>query len=141
MLFLMALALCCSCGSNAKVSSTPTDDTISIGYGSVDKDDNNSAVSKVKTNRKTVETYTNMYDYLAGKVPGVNVYNDRIIIRGIGTNSGNTDPLILVDGVRVDDISSLDPNLVDSVEVLKDGSASIYGAESANGVIMITLKK
>jgi TonB-dependent Receptor Plug Domain. len=79
-----------------------------------------------------------MYDYLRGRVPGVQVTADnRIIIRGIGTNSGNTDPLILVDGVEVTDLSTIDPAYVKSVDVIKDGSSAIYGMQGGNGVIII----
>ena len=79
-----------------------------------------------------------MYDYLRGRVPGVQVTSDnRIIIRGIGTNSNNTDPLILVDGVEVTDLSNIDPAFVKSVDVIKDGSSAIYGMQGANGVVII----
>ncbi len=64
----------------------------------------------------------------------------QIYIRGIGTISDVTQPLFIVDGVEMQDISYLLPSDVSSVEVIKDGSASIYGAQSANGVIMITTK-
>ena len=71
-------------------------------------------------------------------MPGVQVTPDnRIIIRGIGTNSDNFDPLILVDGVEVTDLSGLDPAFVKSVDVIKDGSSAIYGMQGANGVIII----
>ena len=63
--------------------------------------------------------------------------DNKIIIRGIGTNSSATDPLILVDGVEVTDLSSIDPMNVKSVDVIKDGSAAIYGMQGANGVIII----
>ena len=79
-----------------------------------------------------------MYDYLRGRVPGVQVTPDnRIIIRGLGTNSDNFDPLILVDGVEVTDLSGIDPAFVKSVDVIKDGSSAIYGMQGANGVIII----
>jgi TonB-dependent SusC/RagA subfamily outer membrane receptor len=79
-----------------------------------------------------------MYDYLRGRVPGVMVTSDkRIFIRGIGTNSDATDPLILVDGVQVTDLSSLNPADVKSVDVIKDGTSAIYGMQGANGVIII----
>ena len=63
--------------------------------------------------------------------------DNRIIIRGIGTNSNNTDPLILVDGVEVTDLSGINPADVQSVDVIKDGSSAIYGMQGANGVIII----
>ena len=109
-----------------------------VGYGVQDKDKVTSAVSKVKVRKTETQTYSNMYDYLRGRVPGVQVTSDnRIIIRGLGTNSDSYDPLILVDGVQMNDLSSIDPQSVTSVDVIKDGSSAIYGMQGANGVIII----
>lgn len=139
------VATCCSCGSarNA-VPANEEDRAIDVGYGVVDKDKNTYSVSKVKPGKKEVVTYSNIFDYIRGKVPGVMVMGeDRIVIRGIGTNSGNTDPLFILDGVPVpiSTVSSIDPNIVDNIEVLKDGSASIYGVQGANGVVIINTKR
>ncbi|MBR5257128.1 MAG: TonB-dependent receptor plug domain-containing protein [Bacteroidales bacterium] len=134
--FLFALTACLvGCGTSKYVRE---DDGIDIGYGVQDKDHVTTAVSNVKVKKNEAQTYSNMYDYLRGRVPGVQVTSDnRIIIRGIGTNSGNTDPLILVDGVEMTDLSSIDPMFVKSVDVIKDGSSAIYGMQGANGVIII----
>ena len=79
--------------------------------------------------------------YLEGKVPGVQVTADKkIIIRGLGTFNGNSDPLILVDGVETPDLSGIDPKEVKSVDVLKGESAAIYGIRGSGGVIVIKLK-
>jgi len=64
----------------------------------------------------------------------------RIIIRGIGSINSSNDPLILVDGSEITDLSTINPNDVKSVDVLKDASSSIYGVRGANGVILITTK-
>ena len=134
-------ALCCSCGTMNKSSYLREDEMVTVGYGSINTDENNFAVSKVKPDKKATMTYSNMYDYLRGRVPGVIVTgNNSIIIRGIGSN-GETSPLILVDGVEVTDLSHLDPHFVSSVEVLKDASSSMYGMRGANGVILITTIK
>ena len=107
-------------------------------YGVQDPDHVTTSVSNLKVKKNEAQTYSNIYDYLRGRVPGVQVTSDnRIIIRGVGTNSGNTDPLILVDGVETTDISTLDPIYVKSVDVIKDGSSAIYGMQGANGVIII----
>ena len=55
----------------------------------------------------------------------------------VACNSNNTDPLILVDGVEVTDLSNIDPAFVKSVDVIKDGSSAIYGMQGANGVVII----
>lgn len=141
-IILSAVALVlCSCGASRHVKYDKNDDPVNVGYGSVTKDDNNYSVSKLKVDKRQAMTYTDMYEYLRGRVPGVIVTSDNsIIIRGLSSNN-QTEPLILVDGVETEDLSSVDPNLVNSVEVLKDGAASIYGVRGANGVILITLEK
>jgi TonB-dependent SusC/RagA subfamily outer membrane receptor len=138
-LFLIA-ALLTACGTSAHVSREG--ETVNIGYGTQDRKDVTSAVSNVRVRRTDAQTYTSIYDYLRGRVPGVMVTSDnRIIIRGVGTNSGNTDPLILVDGVQMKDISGINPADVESVDVIKDGSSSIYGMQGANGVVIITTRR
>ena len=90
-------------------------------------------------------SYSNMGEYLMGRVPGLTVYQDgdsyKYVIRGVSTLYGSSDPLFLVDGVETDNIDHINPRDVRSVEVLKDGSASIYGTRGANGVILITTKR
>ena len=135
--FLFALiAFAAGCGTPAQV--VREDDVVDIGYGVQDKDKVTTAVSNVKVKKKESQTYSDMYDYLRGRVAGVMVTSDkRIIIRGIGTNSEATDPLILVDGVEVTDLSGINPADVKSVDVIKDGSSAIYGMRGANGVVII----
>jgi TonB-dependent SusC/RagA subfamily outer membrane receptor len=136
LVFLFALAACLvGCGPSRYVREN---DSVDIGYGTQDRDHLSTSVSNVKVKKNEAQTYSNMYDYLRGRVPGVQVTSDnRIIIRGIGTNSNNTDPLILVDGVEVTDLSNIDPAFVKSVDVIKDGSSAIYGMQGANGVVII----
>ena len=136
LVFLFALAACLvGCGPSRYVREN---DSVDIGYGTQDRDHLSTSVSNVKVKKNEAQTYSNMYDYLRGRVPGVQVTSDnRIIIRGIGTNSNHTDPLILVDGVEVTDLSNIDPAFVKSVDVIKDGSSAIYGMQGANGVVII----
>lgn len=130
-------ALLAGCGTSSRVVEA-AEDMVDIGYGTQSRSQTTTAVSSVKVKKHEAQTYANMYDYLRGRVPGVQVTSDnRIIIRGIGTNSGQTDPLILVDGVEVTDLSGVNPLYVKSVDVIKDGSSSIYGMQGANGVILI----
>lgn len=120
-------------------------DSVNVGYGYQKKNKMNSSVSRINGPKKTPVSYTTIADYIQGKVAGVMVQksgdNVRYVIRGIGTNSDHTDPLLMIDGVEVDSFNSILPEQVESVEVIKDGSASIYGMRGANGVIMITTKK
>lgn len=119
-------------------------DSVNVGFGYTRKRDLTSSVSRLRTSPRSVETYSNIADYIQGRVPGVMVRREgdscRYIIRGVGTNSDATDPLLMVDGVEVANFDSILPSQVESVEVIKDGSASIYGMRGANGVIMITTK-
>lgn len=119
---------------------------VDLGYGKVKKKDLNMSVSKLNVDDKSVGSYTDMGSYLMGRVPGLTVTKTgngyRYSIRSSDTIYGNTEPLFVVDGITVDDISYLNPNDVDHVEVLKDAaSASIYGTQGGNGVILITTKK
>ncbi len=90
--------------------------------------------------------YNTVFDLLRGE-PGVvvgtggdNGTMPRIVIRGIGTNSDQTQPLFVVDGIITDNVTYLRPEDVYSVEVLKDGTSSIYGMQGQNGVIIFRTK-
>ncbi len=120
-------------------------DSINVGYGYVRKNSMTTSVSRVPVKDNEVNVYNDMGEFLRGRVPGLTVIKSgesyRYIIRGLGTINSSTDPLFVVDGSVVSDISFLNPRDVSSVEVLKDASASIYGSRGANGVILITTKK
>ena len=138
--FALAALLLAGCGSTGVVSNSRN--SVNVGYGTVDDDQLTTAVSSLKVDKKQSQTYSTIYDYLRGRVPGVQgTSENRIIIRGIGTNSDHTDPLILVDDVEMSDISTINPADVESVDVIKDGSSAIYGMQGANGVILIKLRK
>jgi len=122
-------------------------EVIVIGYGTQTKKEITGAVSVVSS--ETIETLkpTRIEQALQGQVAGVNIVSNSgspgasssIFIRGISTN-GDTRPLILVDGTVVEDLSVINPNDIESVNVLKDATAGIYGVRAANGVILITTK-
>ncbi len=95
----------------------------------------------LRTNEKSVVAYTDIYEYLRGKVPGLVVEGTNVYIRGIGTFNSSTAPMFIVDGVNVQSIAHISPQEVESVEVIKDASASAYGFRAANGVIKITTIK
>jgi len=85
--------------------------------------------------------YSDMYEYLRGRIAGVEVLgNNSIRIRGVRSLNSSNDPLIIVDGIEHPDLDDVDPMQVETVEVLKDGSTALYGVKGANGVIIITLK-
>ena len=138
---LLALAaLLTGCGTPRQLSKEERE--VNIGYGTIDKSELTTSVSGFKSDPKTAATYADMYEYLRGRVAGVSVTSDnKIIIRGISTINSSSDPLSLVDGVEITDLSTINPADVSSVDVIKDGSASIYGMRGANGVILITTRK
>ncbi len=121
------------------------EDSVDVGYGYVKKKNLTSSVSKVSMDQVQVGSYTNIGEYLAGRVPGLVVQKTgsgyKYTIRGATSIYASTDPLFIVDGMEVMDIDYLNPCDVKSVEVLKDSSASIYGTRGACGVIIITTHK
>ena len=128
--------------------STSLNEVVVIGYGTVKKSDLSGSVGSIKSDDITKITSINPVQSLQGNVTGVQVTstsgtpgeNPAVRIRGVGT-FGNSNPIYVVDGVIVDDISFLNSNDITSMEVLKDASASaIYGSRGANGVIMVTTK-
>ncbi|RKD88189.1 TonB-linked SusC/RagA family outer membrane protein [Mangrovibacterium diazotrophicum] len=125
------------------------EEVVAIGYGVQRKSDLTGAISQVKANDMENRTITSPQQALQGKTAGVQVIQTSgapgasatVRVRGFSSNSAS-DPLYIVDGLRVSDISGIDPSNIESMEVLKDAaSAAIYGAEAGNGVILITTKK
>ncbi|UMB52574.1 TonB-dependent receptor [Lutibacter sp. A64] len=130
-------------------STEQLDEVVLIGYGSVKKKDLTSAISTVKGEELSKRVVSNIQDALAGQLPGVQVSSSggkpgassSITIRGISTLGDNT-PLYVVDDVPLDDINFLSPQDIESVQVLKDASASaIFGSRASNGVIIIRTKQ
>ena len=124
------------------------EETVVVGYGVQKKSSLTGSVSQVKSQDLEARTITTASQALQGKTSGVQVLtgsarpgaSPSIRIRGIGSN-GSSDPLVVVDG-RIGSLAGIDPNDIESMEVLKDGaSAAIYGAEAGNGVILVTTKK
>ena len=115
-----------------------------MGYGRVKRRNLTTSVSKVAIQDDVIGSYSNIGEYLMGRVPGLQVTKVgseyKYTIRGINSINSPTDPLFLVNGVETVDINYLNPRDIQSVEVLKDASASIYGTRGACGVILITTK-
>ncbi len=139
------LALMLSCGSSHNIA-TDDEGTVDIGYGSVKKKYNTTAATQLNVDNDVISRYHDIFDYIAANVPGVMIVRNgnempRIIIRGIKTILGNTDPLIYVDGVETSDISMIDIAHVAHVSVLKGAECATYGARGANGVILIKTRR
>ncbi len=124
------------------------DDVVVIGYGVQKKSDLTGSVASLRGDELKKQSTTDAAAALQGKVSGVHVITDgapgsgaSIRVRGTSSNSGNISPLLIVDGLQVSSIQYLDPQMIESIEVLKDAaSAAIYGAEAGNGVVLITTK-
>lgn len=95
-----------------------------------------------KNNRNTINAdhYLTIYEMIQGEIGGVTVSGSTIRIRGVGSLTGSTTPLFIVNGMPVSSLDHVSPSEVKSISVLKDSSAAIYGIRGANGVIVITLK-
>ena len=125
------------------------EEVVAIGYGTMRKSDLTGAISKVESEDLVNRSITRPEQALQGKTAGVQVIQTSgapgsgpaIRVRGFSSNV-STPPLYIVDGLRTNDIGLIDPNNIESMEILKDAaSAAIYGAEAGNGVIIITTKK
>lgn len=112
---------------------------IDIGYGTAKRKNLTTDVGYIDAQDQAYASYTNIYDLIRGKVPGVQVTGNKITIRGISSINSGTDPLFVVDGIVVNAIDNISPRQVKSITVLKGADAAIYGTRGANGVIMIKM--
>ena len=127
------------------------DEVVVVGYGTMKKSDVTGSISTAKGDDLVKNQSFSALDNLRGKVSGVNIfsnssqpgaYSNRVVIRGIATINSSSNPLYVVDGGVMEKFDLVDPNDIESMEVLKDASAAaIYGARGANGVIMVTTKR
>lgn len=142
-----------------KDDSEMLDDVVVIGYGSVKKNDATGSVTAIKPDELSKGITTNAQDMLAGKVAGMSVISNdgtpgggsQIRIRGGSSLNASNDPLIVIDGLAIDNngikgmsngLSMVNPEDIETFTVLKDASATaIYGSRASNGVIIITTKK
>lgn len=123
-------------------------EVVVIGYGQQKKSLVTGAISSVKADQLTTVSSTRIEQALQGRTAGVQIIPQsgqpgaglHVRIRGTGSNR-NSAPLYIIDGVRAGGMESIDPSEIESIEILKDAaSAAIYGAEGANGVVIITTK-
>ncbi|MDY0359018.1 MAG: TonB-dependent receptor plug domain-containing protein, partial [Bacteroidales bacterium] len=127
------------------------EETIVIGYGTMDKKELTSAIAHVSSKDFLSSSSMDPAMLIQGKVSGVSVVNTgaadpnnnaSIQIRGISSRAAGLGPLIVIDGVPGGNMSNLNQNDIESINILKDGAASaIYGTRGSNGVVLITTKK
>ncbi|MCR4583278.1 MAG: TonB-dependent receptor [Prevotella sp.] len=138
---------------------TVLENVVVIGYGRAKKNDLTGSVTAIKPDEMSKGITTNVQDMLSGKIAGVNITDgggtpggsSTIRIRGGSSLSANNDPLIIIDGLAIDNngvqglsngLSMVNPEDIETLTVLKDASATaIYGSRASNGVIIITTKK
>lgn len=135
---------------NLSAQSTNLDEVVVVGYGTQKKTTVSGSVSQIKGDKLLEAPAMNVTNMLAGRLPGVTTlqqsgrpgFDDATIrIRGVSTTSGNSAPVIIVDGVQRG-FANLDPNEIESVSLLKDAAAAAtYGVQGASGVILVTTKK
>jgi TonB-linked SusC/RagA family outer membrane protein len=127
------------------------EEVVVVGYGTMRKSDVTGSIGVAKGEELTKNQNFSALDNLRGKVSGVNIfsnssqpgaYANRVVIRGLATINASSNPLYVVDGVVMENFELVNPNDIESMEVLKDASAAaIYGARGANGVILVTTKR
>jgi TonB-linked SusC/RagA family outer membrane protein len=128
---------------------TALDEVVVVGYGEQRKATATGSITTVKGEEIRMTPITNVSNSLAGRLPGLTAVTrsgepgyDGSTIRIRGANTlGNNDALVVVDGVPGRSLDRIDPQSIESITVLKDASAAIYGAQAANGVILITTKR
>ncbi len=125
------------------------DEIVVTGYGSQNEKEITSAVAQLDAKDFNLGAITDPAQLLQGKVAGLQIYNrggdpngvSTIRMRGISTVGANVEPLIVIDGIIGASLNNVDPNDIESVSILKDGSAAaIYGSRGSSGVIIVTTK-
>lgn len=125
-------------------SSKNLQEVVVVGYGTQKKATLTGAIASITSSEILTTRNENVQNMLTGKLPGVRIvqkssepgsFNNSFDIRGMGT------PLVVIDGVPRDNITRIDANDIESISVLKDASAAVYGVRAANGVVLITTKK
>lgn len=127
------------------------DEVVVIGYGTLDKKELTSAIAHISSKEFLTTAGSDPAMMIQGKVAGVSIENTgmadpnnqaSIQIRGISSRYAGIEPLIVIDGVAGGNLSNVNPNDIESIDILKDGAASaIYGTRGSNGVILINTKK
>ena len=132
------------------LSDNELDEVVVLGYGSQRQKEVTSAVVQIESEGFNKGAISDPTQLLQGKVAGLQIYNkggdpnsDAVIrLRSISTVGANTQPLVVIDGVIGASLANVDPNDIESINVLKDGSAAaIYGSRGSSGVIIVTTRK
>lgn len=127
---------------NMEPDSQVMDEVVVIGFGTIKKRDVTGSVAQIKADAIVQTPTTSVANALQGRISGLDVNGGELRIRGNRSINGSNSPLVIIDGVQGGSLGDLNPNDIESVDVLKDASSTaIYGSQGANGVIIITTKK
>ncbi|MFC6997254.1 SusC/RagA family TonB-linked outer membrane protein [Rufibacter roseus] len=132
-------------------SASAIDEVLVVGYGTQKRTTMTGSVAQIGNKEITQAPPMNLSNVLAGRLPGLvavqnsgrpGADNSALLVRGLSTTNGAAQgPLIIVDGVPRDNFQNLDPSEVETISILKDASAAVYGVQASNGVILITTKR
>ena len=118
------------------------DDVVVIGFGTVKKRDLTGSVASIKAEKILQAPTSSVVTSLQGRIAGLDIDGSTMRIRGNRSINGSNEPLVIIDGVQGGSISDLNPNDIESIDVLKDASSTaIYGSQGANGVIIVSTKQ
>jgi TonB-dependent SusC/RagA subfamily outer membrane receptor len=131
--------------TNLVYANRPNDYDVAIGYGHIRREDLTYAIDHLLIGTNDHSRFNNIYDLIRSRVAGVAVSQERgqkiFVIRGISSINSSNAALLVVDGVVVSNLDFINLHDIDTIQVLKDSSAAIYGSRGANGVIMVTTKR
>lgn len=128
---------------NLKLKSGSENREIAVGYGHVKDEKKLYSIASLNNDDVNFSQFSNIYELIEGRLAGLQVVNNEIIVRGLTSINGSGAALVIVDGVPVEGsaLEMLSPINVKSINLLKDGSTAIYGSRGANGVVIIEMKQ
>ncbi len=128
---------------NLILDNKPDSRDIAIGYGHIKNHEKLNAAMGLTEDFISFNSYATMWDLLRGRFPGLMIRNGQVLIRGIETFGADNGALVVIDGVakQTSDLKNLPPHTVQSINILKDASAAIYGSRGANGVVIVKTKR
>jgi TonB-dependent SusC/RagA subfamily outer membrane receptor len=127
---------------NLKLMAGEKNRELALGIVRTSDYDKLNALASLNSNDIDYSQYRTVFDAIKGRIPGVAIVGGDIIIRGNSSISGPTPALIVVDGVRSTSaaLNAMNPAVIKSISVIKDGSSAIYGSQGANGVLVVETK-
>lgn len=128
---------------NLKLKSGSKNREIAVGYGHVKDEKKLYSIASLNNDDVNFSQFSNIYELIEGRLAGLQVVNNEIIVRGLTSINGSGAALVIVDGFPVEGsaLEMLSPINVKSINLLKDGSTAIYGSRGANGVVIIEMKQ